>query len=93
MLVTKYVTRGLKPSHLAIFMAVLVLLFVIPALFDQKKFRAALEEFMNAGNPLMRVVGFVDLLLAFLLLNTHKSLNFASPLSFLALLGYLLALK
>lgn len=89
----KIVIQGILTKHLAIGLAVLILLMVLPALFDPKKFRSAVDEFLNAGNVVMRLSALFTLLLAFLILNTRWKINFSSWTAVLVVIGYLVLLK
>lgn len=91
--VTKKIIQGIPMSHIAIGLAVLCLLFALPALFEPKKFRAALEEFFNGGSALMRVTALFHLLIAFLILNTHWTVKLDSSRSILTIIGYLILLR
>lgn len=89
----KTVIQGMLTKNLAIGISVLMLLAVLPALFDPKKFRSAVDEFLNAGNAVMRLTGLFLLLVAFLILNTRWKLNFQSWNAVIGVLGYLILLK
>ncbi|MBI4995186.1 hypothetical protein HZC21_06150 [Candidatus Peregrinibacteria bacterium] len=89
----KIVMQGILTKNLAIGLSVLILLMVLPALFDPKKFRAAVDEFLNAGNAAMRLNALYLLLIAFLILNTRWKLNFKSWNAVLGVIGYLILLK
>lgn len=89
----KTVIQGILTKNLAIGLAVLILLAVLPALFDPKRFRSAVDEFLNAGNVVMRLTGIIILLIAFLILNTRWKLNFQSWNAVIGVLGYLMLIK
>ena len=89
----KIVIQGILTKHLAIGLAVLILLMVLPALFDPKKFRVAVDEFLIAGNGVMRLSALGTLLIAFLILNTRWKINFSSWTAVLVVIGYLVLLK
>lgn len=90
--VRKTVIQGIKIEHLSIALAILLLLFALPALFDPKRFREAAKDFF-ASSPLVRLAGFLFLIVAFLILNTHRGINLNSARSIMAALGYLIAIK
>ena len=91
--VSKTVIQGIKLNHLAVWLALVALVVVIPALFNPKKFKDAMLEFANAGNVVMRLAALTHLLIAFLILNTHKLIDTANPRSIMAVLGYLIFLR
>lgn len=87
------IIQGIPMSHLALLLGVLVLLFALPALFQTKKFRAALDEFFGAGHALIRLAALFHFLVAFLILNTHWSINFNSDRTIMTVVGYLIGLR
>lgn len=87
----KVITR-IPMSHTALALGIICFLLAVPAFFDPKKFKAALEEFYNAGKPVMRLTAFVFFGVAFLILNSHWSIT-KNARGILTVLGYLLALK
>ncbi|GEM_PF-6910400 len=89
----KTIVYGIPMSHIALGLSALCFLFVIPAIFDPKKFRQNLEEFFNAGNSLLRVAALFHLLVAFFIINTHWTIKFSSTRSIMTVLGYLIFLR
>lgn len=92
MLATTKVISGIPLSHLALALAVLSLLFVLPALLEPKKFREAMEEFFSGSNAFIRTAAFIHIFTAFLVLNSRWSIKLDSWRNFLwsimAILGY-----
>lgn len=89
----KTIIQGIPMSHIALGLAVLVLVFTLPAIFDPKRFRQSIEEFFSAGNAVLRVTALFHLLVAFLILNTHWTIKLSSSRSIMTVLGYLLVLR
>lgn len=92
-LAVRTVTSGIPLSHLAIGLSLMGFIFVLPALFDPKKFREAVLEFFGSNHVFMRIVALFHLLVAFLILNTRWTLNWNSKQSILVLVGYLILLR
>lgn len=90
--VRKTVIQGIKIGHLSVGLAVVVLLFALPILFNPKGFRAAMKEFVDNSST-VRVAGLVILVVAFLILNTRRGLTFNSPMVIMAIIGYLAIIK
>lgn len=86
------IISGVPMSHTALALGIVCLLLALPAFFDPKKFKVAMEEFYSAGKPVMRLTAFVFFGVAFFILNSHWSITKNSR-GLLTLLGYLLALK
>ena len=80
-------------SHIAMGLSLLFLLILLPALFDPKKFKAAVEEFLSLGNGAIRMTAFIPFFIAFFILNTHWTVKLGSSRSIMTVLGYLLLLK
>lgn len=93
MLATKTVIQGIPMKHLALFLGLIALIMVIPALLNPKKFREGIEEFANSGNGLFRLGAALHLLIAFLIINSHWTIKFSSDRSIMTVIGYLLALR
>lgn len=87
------VVSGIPLGHLAVAISIFVLLNVVAALFDPKKFREAIQEVLHAGNIQIRIIGVLRMLIAFLILNTYWKINFTTPKTFMSVLGYLLLLR
>lgn len=91
--VTKVVS-GIPLSHLAIALAVLAFIFVLPALFDPKKFKEAAEEFFGSSDSLIRTAALFHLLVALLILNSRWSIKLDSGknalYSIMSVVGYLI---
>ena len=87
------IIQGIPLSHIATGFSLAMFIFSIPVLFDPRKFRAVVEEFLNMGNVIMRIVGIIDLLLAFLVLNTYWRFNLNSPRTFMSVIGYILLIR
>lgn len=94
MLAVKKVINGIPLSHLALGLSVMSLIFVLPALFDPKKFREAMVEFFSGSNALIRTAAFIHLFIAFLILNTKWSIKLNTGkntlLSIMSIFGYLI---
>lgn len=90
--ITKNVIQGIPMSHIAMGLAVLILVLVLPALFNPKKFKHAMGEFF-ANHMLVRMSGVFALLCAFIILNTHWTIKLNSSRSIMTVLGYLAVLK
>ncbi len=80
-------------SHIALALGILVLILVLPILYSPKKFRSVMEDFLNSGNATLRILAFGELLVAFIILNTHWTIKLDSNRSIMSVLGYLLALR
>jgi uncharacterized protein YjeT (DUF2065 family) len=88
----KTVIQGLPMSHIAMGLAVLILLSVLPAFVNPKGYRRAMEE-LFANNWAVRATGILALFIAFFILNTHWTVKLNSTRSIMTVLGYLLVLK
>lgn len=86
------VIQGIPMSHIALGIAVLLLIYVLPALYDPRKFRAAVEEIMGS-NIAIRMSAFICFIIAFLILNTHWTVSMSSNRSIMTIIGYLLIVK
>ncbi|MBI5413584.1 hypothetical protein HZA42_04520 [Candidatus Peregrinibacteria bacterium] len=86
------IISGVPMSHTALALGIVCLLLALPAFFDPKKFKAAMEEFFSAGKPVMRLTAFVFFGTAFFILNSHWSIT-KNARGLLTVLGYLLVLK
>lgn len=90
---TKTLIQGIPMSHIAIGMAVMTLMIVIPALFNPKKFREGMSHFFDSGDTTLRVANLSSLLVAFLILNTHWTIKLTSTRSIMTVIGYLLLIR
>lgn len=86
------VIYGMPMSHISIGLSILLLILILPAIYDPKKFRTAMEEFL-ANNVNIRISGIFALFIAFLILNTHWTVKLNSTRSIMTVVGYLLLLK
>lgn len=89
----KTVVYGMPMSHVALALSALCFIIALPAIFDPKKFRGAVEDFLNSGNSVIRIAGLFDLLIAFFILNTHWTIKLSSARSIMTVIGYLLFIK
>ncbi len=80
-------------GHIALGLAVLHLIVAIPALFDQKKFREGMLELIDSSNVVLRGVGFIHLLIAFFIFNTHWTVKLDDSRSIMTVLAYLMVFK
>lgn len=87
------VIQGIPMSHIALALGILVLIMVLPILYSPKKFRSAMEDLLNSGNASLRILALGELLLAFIILNTHWTIRLDSNRSIMSVLGYILALR
>lgn len=85
--------QGIPLSLTAIWIAAIMLIMILPAILDPKKFKAAVNDFLNGGDSLMRVTALFCFLMAFLILHRRWTVDFSSNRSIMAVLGYLIALK
>lgn len=85
--------QGISMSHMAIFISILMFAVLIPALFAPKKFKAAVEEFLDMGNAMIRFSSVFLFLVAFFVINSHWSVRVWSNRSILSVFGYLLVIK
>lgn len=89
----KTIIQGIPMSHIALALGILVLIMVLPIFYSPKKFKSAMEDFLNSGNTALRMVALAELLAAFIILNTHWTIKLNSTRSIMTVIGYLLALR
>lgn len=87
------VIYGISASHLAIGFAVLMLALFLPALISPKKFKQAMDKFLSLSDETLRIVGIMEMFMAFFFINTRWTISLTSNRSWIAALGYLLAFE
>lgn len=93
MLAAKTVIQGIPLSHTTLGLALIMFAVALPAFISPKKFHAAMEDFLNAGNAVLRLSGLFILLMAFLILNTRWKFLGSSKLNIMVVVGYLMVVK
>lgn len=86
--VTKTITNGIPLTHISFAFSALCFITILPAIFDPKKFREALDEFFSSSNAVIRLSSMVHFFLAFLILNSKWSLNLKDALTLTVMTGF-----
>jgi len=86
--VTKTITNGIPLTHIAFAFSAWCFIAILPAIFDPKKFREALDEFFSSSNAVIRLSSMVHFFLAFLILNSKWSLNLKDALTLTIMTGF-----
>lgn len=93
LLASTRIVNGLPMSHIAIGLAFIALVFLLPALFAPKKWKEACENFLKSDDAVFRVAALFHFIIAFFILNTHWSISLKSSRTIMTVLGYLLLLR